>query len=40
MNDAGVAEIELPAQGPVGQIEYLLMDKDEQVRGAGLGFRH
>lgn len=32
MNDEGVGEVELPANGPVGAIEYLLMDKDEQVR--------
>jgi sorbitol-specific phosphotransferase system component IIBC len=27
----GVAEVALPANGPVGMIEYLLMDVDEQV---------
>eukprot|EP00983_Pelagomonas_calceolata_P075445 1153022-Pelagomonas_calceolata.AAC.7 len=31
MNDAGVGEVELPANGPVGTIEYLLMDENEQV---------
>jgi hypothetical protein len=37
MTDAGVGEVELPAAGPVGTIEYLLMDEDEQVHVGNMG---
>uniref|UniRef100_A0A7S3QXN4 Uncharacterized protein n=1 Tax=Dunaliella tertiolecta TaxID=3047 RepID=A0A7S3QXN4_DUNTE len=37
MNDAGVGEVELPANGPVGTIEYLLMDENEQVHVGNMG---